>query len=1032
MNAMKTWRHLGVLGCMVMCCLIVLPVSAQTTQASSPTGTDQSLPQSTTYQIANQGANNRIWERITYERAPDGRIISKKHHYTELATGLNYLKNGQWVESKEEIDSLPNGGAAATQGQHQVYFPGDIYQGVIEVVTPDGIHLKSRPMGISYDDGTNTVLIAVLTNSIGQLVAPNKIVYPDAFTGLKADLVCTYRKGGFESDVVFQEQPPTPEQLGLNSANVRLQSLTEFFDTPEPSQFQTTSRLDGLADSTLKFGNLVMGRGKAFALDNSVQSGTNAPAVRVYKSWQSLEGRTFLVEETPYLRIEPALRSLPSWVSALTPSANSLLHKVSASRLLTPVRLVQKNSVNIIQLAKADLKQQRGVVLDYVELDSAQSDYTFQADTTYYISGQVSISGTTTIEGGTVIKFDQSGTAEIDTETVDCKTSQYRPAIFTAQDDDTVGEPLPSSSGTPSGYYGNIGLYVDAEDNITLSNLRFNYQSTAMYCWSSSSDPVNVVVRDIQILNGLQGFTVESYNGNVSLYCYNGLIANLSSGCFGGDYWGGGAQNLTAVNCYFAGDGSDNCQGFTVSNSILVNIPDHLDDYIGVSGGYNLFYNSVEDSNPSCTSGGVAFNPYYETANWPFQTVGAGSYYLATNSPYRNLGSTNIDATLLSELRQRTTYPPVVYSNTTISVATTFSPQAWRDTNAAPDLGYHYDPLDYVFGGTEAQSNITFTAGTEVGWFDAWSGDGYGIILDPSVTAAFNGIVTSPCWLARYDMVQEGGNGNWTDTGYLAAITAQNSDAFYSANSPQLVMKFTKFSSRNYNDSIRDDSGNFVVNANDCEFYGGIGGYNIQLNFTNCLFYRYATAVTCSSDASPSLFMQNCTTIGGGINTFTVQHFDSGAWPVFIKDCAFDGTSISADTLGLTCDYNSFLTNDDRLPIDGAHDVILISSYDWQSSWFGDFYLPTNSPLIDAGHTTADQVGLYHFTTQTNQVKEASSIVDIGYHYVATDTNGVPIDSNGDGIPDYLEDANGDGITEPGESSFGITIETPVNGSVIY
>jgi hypothetical protein len=41
--------------------------------------------------------------------------------------------------------------------------------------------------------------------------------------------------------------------------------------------------------------------------------------------------------------------------------------------------------------------------------------------------------------------------------------------------------------------------------------------------------------------------------------------------------------------------------------------------------------------------------------------------------------------------------------------------------------------------------------------------------------------------------------------------------------------------------------------------------------------------------------------------------------------------------------------------------------------------------------------------------------VDIGYHYVAVDTNGIPLDSNGDGIPDYLQDANGNGVYDFGD-----------------
>ncbi|MEI6786198.1 MAG: hypothetical protein WCQ21_35395, partial [Verrucomicrobiota bacterium] len=53
--------------------------------------------------------------------------------------------------------------------------------------------------------------------------------------------------------------------------------------------------------------------------------------------------------------------------------------------------------------------------------------------------------------------------------------------------------------------------------------------------------------------------------------------------------------------------------------------------------------------------------------------------------------------------------------------------------------------------------------------------------------------------------------------------------------------------------------------------------------------------------------------------------------------------------------------------------------------------------------------GLYHFTTTTNQVKEAGTKVDMGFHYIAVDASGIPIDSDGDGKPDYLEDVNGDG-----------------------
>ena len=58
-------------------------------------------------------------------------------------------------------------------------------------------------------------------------------------------------------------------------------------------------------------------------------------------------------------------------------------------------------------------------------------------------------------------------------------------------------------------------------------------------------------------------------------------------------------------------------------------------------------------------------------------------------------GTTNISATLANDLRNRTTYPPIVIT-TNFTVDTTLSPQAQRDTDT-PDLGYHYDPLDYCW-----------------------------------------------------------------------------------------------------------------------------------------------------------------------------------------------------------------------------------------------------------------------------------------------------------------------------------------------
>jgi hypothetical protein len=42
--------------------------------------------------------------------------------------------------------------------------------------------------------------------------------------------------------------------------------------------------------------------------------------------------------------------------------------------------------------------------------------------------------------------------------------------------------------------------------------------------------------------------------------------------------------------------------------------------------------------------------------------------------------------------------------------------------------------------------------------------------------------------------------------------------------------------------------------------------------------------------------------------------------------------------------------------------------------------------------------------------------VDLGFHYLALNASGAPLDSDGDGLPDYAEDSNGNGQFDQGET----------------
>jgi hypothetical protein len=997
---------------------------AQLVNSTTATTTSPSTPatgnQGTAYQIVQSDGNSQIWQKTTYETAPDGTQIPDVHQYTELATGLNHLVNGQWIASKEEIDVLADGsGAVATNGQHQVYFPADIYQGEIKMVTPEGEVLSSRPVGLSYDDGSNTVMIAELTNSIGELVGSNQVIYPDAFTGFKADLLYTYTKDGFEQDIILREQPPAPESFNLASQNTRLQLLTEFFDPPQPTV--TTTELPAQAEMTLNdealdFGIMKMIAGRAFLLGADAHDG----GVLVAKEWVNVNGQQILVEEVPVMALADELLQLPTPQTTITKvSPNSPLYVVSARRLLPTQRLAKSGNKPTF-MAKT-VPSGKGLVLDYNTVNGSLTNSTFEGDLTYYISGTVDLFGTNNFEGGAIFKYTNGASLNLIQFAIPLRintlTGSYRPLIFTARDDNSVGETISGSTGSPSGYYANPAIEISFAATQTVSNFRICYAKQAISAGNTSPD----TFYNGQIVNCQSGITIDDN----TIYLRNILFANVVTNFNDTAYAPVDVQNSTFNNItYLFFQPFNNGLTVTMTNNILANVTNlFAGSYTnGFSAGYNGFYNS-----PTFGTSQTASSSY------PFQTVGAGSYYLTNGCSFFNAGTTNIDPTLLISLRQKTACPPMVYSNATIATNLTLgpNPQTPRDTNAMPDLGYHYDPLDYVFGGCTLTTNLTITTGTAIGWFDGYgttsaSGQPYGICLNSG--AAFNstGTATAPSWFARYSTVQESSS-IWNSHGYMGGMVLNGSS---SSSIPQINAQFTKWSSTpGTANFFRDNWAYGGAALSDCEMYGGgVGSYQPNMYFTNCLFFRVATAFWDSVNAATFTY-QNCTFYNG----FLAMYRGAGQSPSFwtIIDTTFDGTAIltygdnykgtnytlfnyNAYNFGNTNwqTYNSGFVDTNVLEVVGANSVTVTNGYNWETSWFGNFYLPTNSPLIGKGSTNANLLGFFYYTVQTNLVNgyeeiEGTNIVSIGYHYVATDTNGIPLDNLWSGIPDYLTDPNG-------------------------
>jgi hypothetical protein len=468
-------------------------------------------------QVVERGADYSVLQSTTHVNG-----TNQVHRYVEVATGLNFKNSyGQWTESREEIDILPRGGAAATQGRHKVYFPADIFNGALEVVTPDGWHLKSRPLGVSYDDATNTVLIATLKHSSGVLTSSNTVTYPDAFTGIQADLVCTYRRGGFECDLVFREQPVAPDASGLNAANSRVQLITEFFNTPDPAQIRAqTNHQFGLRDATLKFGAMTMGRGKAFAVGS--QTARKRSQASVYKSWLHLQGRTFLIEEVPLVDMAADLNALPLGASIQKPSG--LPKFASQSREFPPAPGFVADT-NQILVASTDLNQRPGVVLNYDEIDSDTNDFTFQANTTYFNNG-FSVYGTATFEGGAVIKNYDEGSGGVGIgiySDIVCETEPDHPVVFTSVNDDSVGEIISGSTGEP-GQVMNDSLDIINATSVDLHDFRFLNTEDAFVNWTDVSTNT---FWNCQFVNCYQCINLQRGRVNLNNVLFDGFYCGV-------------------------------------------------------------------------------------------------------------------------------------------------------------------------------------------------------------------------------------------------------------------------------------------------------------------------------------------------------------------------------------------------------------------------------------------------------------------------------------------------------------------------
>ena len=554
---------------------------------------------------------------------------------------------------------------------------------------------------------------------------------------------------------------------------------------------------------------------------------------------------------------------------------------------------------------------------------------------------------------------------------MNCQTGPYQPAIFTAADDDSVGDDVGDAWAGHGGViqpggYANPALEFDY-GTFSLHDTRISYAQEAMQVTSGA----NADFSNLQIVNcetGIDDLWDEGANSQVTLT--NCLIVSPDPDHAGNSAFAGGTPN-TAFNLHkctidgfaeLGGTGGDSSDpgSLYADQSAFSNIGGWGSGTL--SGDWeNGFWNTPSPFDPS---GIVVYDS-------PYVQAGGGNYYLG-------------DSYWTEEYAP--TPPPVDYSNQAINQQTLGAQYSGEDDQA---MGYCYPKLDCLFSGTQLNSGLVILPGTKVAW------QGTGLSFSYSLNLVLDGTAANPCYFLPCNAVQEqGGSGT-------GITDASGSDG------PNVIASFTRFWPVD-NQAVLFDGSSLNVSAYNCEFWNGLLGGNVaggfSLNMQNCLLENSLTYfLTVPTSGYCYLSMQNCTSRGGSL---FIQRFQNPnppyynphkLWTVEVHDSAFDNTGITVtDPYGggtypnISGNNNAYLSGANRIPNDMPD--VTVASFNWENGLLGDSYLPNGSLLVDAGDATADQiyetidaymgvqVPLTHFTTQTSAAPDGGP-ADIGYHY---------------------------------------------------
>jgi hypothetical protein len=281
-------------------------------------------------------------------------------------------------------------GCEANYGRHKVSFNGDLAtsEPPISVTMPDGKRLAFRPTFLVLANRATgqELLIAEITNRIGQIIQPDTVIWTNAFdpSGPMVDVEYRYSAvGTLEQNIVFRQNPLKQLPPDWNVADVSVECWTEaFFELPPSSVQSQSAELRPVSGSVASVEaedqNICWDSMKIVAGGRAFSIGREQDPTAVSKIWTQVsdgkQTRTFLIETLDALAAKPKFDALPSvrQASATKPNSNraELLRMHASNRIQSEREQASVAPEHSKLIAANSIPSRPGVVLDFTIINT--------------------------------------------------------------------------------------------------------------------------------------------------------------------------------------------------------------------------------------------------------------------------------------------------------------------------------------------------------------------------------------------------------------------------------------------------------------------------------------------------------------------------------------------------------------------------------------------------------------------------------------------------------------------------------------